>query len=89
MPRVVFTPNLRRHVACPDLRVEGTSLLEVLQATFEQQPQLRGYIVDDQFALRKHIAVFIGSRPALDRTGLSDEVASDAEVYVMQALSGG
>ena len=40
-------------------------------------------------ALRKHMLVFIDGEQIHDRTGLSDPVTADAEVYVMQALSGG
>lgn len=48
-----------------------------------------GYIVDDQGALRKHLAVFIDGRPIRDRQRLSDALAADSRVYVVQALSGG
>jgi hypothetical protein len=31
----------------------------------------------------------VNGQPVKDRTGLSDAVAPDAEIFVMQALSGG
>lgn len=45
--------------------------------------------MDDQGALRRHMAVFVDGRQIKDRRGLSDAVGETSEVYVMQALSGG
>jgi hypothetical protein len=50
---------------------------------------LRGYVVDDQGALRQHVAIFVDNRPISDRAGLGDKVRHDSEIFVMQALSGG
>lgn len=89
MPRVTFTANLQRHVACPPSDVAGETLREVLDQVFAINQRARGYVLDDQGALRKHMVVFINGRQIGDRDGLSDPVPGDAEVYVMQALSGG
>jgi sulfur-carrier protein len=89
VPRVVFTPNLRRHVDCPDADVPGATVRAVLDAVFATNPRLRGYVLDDQGALRRHMMVFVDGQQIGDRTRLSDPVGGDAEIYVMQALSGG
>ena len=89
MPEVRFTENLRHHLDTPDCRVEGTTVREALESVFETQPQLRGYVLDDQGRLRKHVVVFIDGDMLRDRDGLSDPVSVDAELFVMQALSGG
>lgn len=89
MARVTFTDNLRRHVDCPPAEVGGGTVRDVLEATFKRAPKVRGYILDDQSALRKHINVFVDGEPVRDRNQLSDPVSESAEVYVMQALSGG
>ncbi|NJK31243.1 MAG: MoaD/ThiS family protein [Deltaproteobacteria bacterium] len=89
MPRVVFTANLARHVSSPPTDVPGHTLREVLEQVFTTNPRLRGYVVDDQGALRHHMVIFIDGTQVRDRQHLSDEVPGDAEVYVMQALSGG
>ena len=86
---VSFTPNLRRHLDCPDVTVAGATLRAVLNAAFEANPRLRGYVVDEQGRLRRHVVVFIGETRAADRERLGDPVPDDARVYVMQALSGG
>ncbi|MCH7700899.1 MAG: MoaD/ThiS family protein [Planctomycetes bacterium] len=89
MPRVVFTPNIQRHVACPPCEVPGRTVREVLEGVFATNERARGYVLDDRGALRKHMSVFVDGQAILDRSALSDTVGPNAEVYVMQALSGG
>ena len=89
MPRVVFTQNIQRHVACPPADVPGGTVREVLDAAFAANPRARGYVLDEQGALRKHMLVFVGGEQVRDRAGLSDPVPAGGEVYVLQALSGG
>ncbi|MFZ9629188.1 MAG: MoaD/ThiS family protein [Ilumatobacteraceae bacterium] len=89
MARVVFTANLQRHVPCPPVSVSATTVHDALAAVFEDNPRLRGYVVDERGVLRKHMAVFVDGELIKDRVGLSDPVGPDGEVYVMQALSGG
>ncbi len=89
MPRVVFTPNLQRHVDCPETESDGKNVGEVLETIFQSNPMLRGYVIDEQGRLRTHMAVFINGVPLKDREQLSDGVSAESEIYVMQALSGG
>ena len=89
MATVVFTPNLKRHVACPDVAVPGATVREVLDRVFADHPRLRGYVVDERGVLRKHMTIFVDGRQLVDRLNLSDAVLPASELYVMQALSGG
>jgi hypothetical protein len=89
LPRISFTPHLEKFVTCPQVSAEGTTVREVLDTVFAENPLLRGYVVDEQGSLRKHMAVFVDGHPVQDRVTLSDTVHDSAEVYVLQALSGG
>ncbi len=89
MARVVFTNNLRRHVDCPETRAEGASVRAVLDAVFAANGRLRGYVLDDQAGLRRHMGIIVDGQSLRDRTGLSDPVQPDSEIFVLQALSGG
>ena len=89
MARVTFTGNLERHLSCPPTEAPGTTVREVLDRVFAKNEPARGYVLDDQAALRKHMAVFVNGRQIRDRVGLSDAVPENAEIYVLQALSGG
>ena len=50
------------------------------------EPLLRGYVLDDQSKIRKHVNVFLDSTLVTD---LNTHVREDSEVFIMQALSGG
>ncbi len=89
MARVTFTANLLRHLSCPDQTVPGSSVRAVLDQVFAAEPRLRSYILDDQDRVRRHVAIYVNGDRIADRERLSDPVGDDAEVYVVQALSGG
>lgn len=89
MATVSFTPNLERHVECPTQDTAGDTVRAVLETVFASNPRLRGYVLDDQGALRRHMMVFVDGQQLRDRDALSDPVGPTSEVYVMQALSGG
>ena len=74
MPRVVFTPNLERHVSAPSSEVGGGTVREALEEVFTSNPRLRGYVLDDQGRLRRHMTVFVEGKLLADRRGLSDPV---------------
>ena len=56
---------------------------------FADNPQARGYVLDDQSALRKHMTIFIDGRMIRDRARLADTVGEASTIHVLQALSGG
>jgi sulfur-carrier protein len=89
MAKVVFTANLQRHVACPEAQAAGRTVREVLDNVFAENPLARAYVLDDQSALRKHMAIFLDGQMIRDRARLDDPVRDTSTIYVFQALSGG
>lgn len=89
MPTVEFTAHLASRTAAPKSRVAGGTVRECLDAVFARHPALRGYVLDDQGALRRHVAIFLDGAAVRDRLTQSDPVSAQSEVIVMQALSGG
>ena len=89
MPRLFFTPQLARFTATPELDSAATTLREALQGAFDINPQLRGYVLDDQGHLRANVVAFIDGQRCRDRVALSDPLLTHSRVYVLQALSGG
>jgi sulfur-carrier protein len=67
----------------------GSSVRQVLDDVFAQNPRLETYVLDDQRALRKHMRILVNGLAIADRAKQSDTVQPDDEVWVMQALSGG
>jgi molybdopterin converting factor small subunit len=89
MPRISFTPNLRRHLDCPAVEAAGATLRAALDDVFAGNPRLRGYLLDEHGRLRKHVTIFVNDVPVADRVALADPIAPEDEIFVFQALSGG
>ena len=89
MAKVVFTANVQRHILCPETEVPGRTVREVLDGVFVQNAQARGYVLDDQSALRRHMTIFVDGRMIRDRAHLSDAVGEASTIHILQALSGG
>lgn len=97
MPRIVLAPALSRWI--PEaanagrgevaLDVGASSLREALDGVFATHPNLRSYVLDEQGVVRHHVAVFVDGDAIRDKRNLSQPLGERAEVYVMQALSGG
>lgn len=89
MAHLFFAASIQRHIAMPEREVAVRSVAEALAAAFAEEPRLRGYILDDQGGLRKHLSIFVDGNPVRDRRYLTDAVHADSRIYVVQALSGG
>ena len=61
----------------------------MLEGVFAENQPARGFVLDDQGAVRKHVVIFVDGQQIQDRRDLADRVGPDGEIYVMQALSGG
>jgi hypothetical protein len=89
MATVRFAQSIQRHVECQTRDVPGDTIGAVLDSYFRENERARGYVLDEQGRLRQHMAIFVDGRHIHDRRGLTDPVASDAIVDLIQALSGG
>ena len=89
MALVRFTGNLACYCPVADLMVEGATVRDVLEAACVKLPKVRGYILDDQDGLRKHMSAFVDGEQIQDRVGLSDVIKPTSTLDIIQALSGG
>lgn len=80
-----FFPNLEGR----DLRVQGATVAEVLAAIEALAPGFGFYICDERGRLRTHVNIFVGKQMVRDRRALSDAVAENDTISILQALSGG
>lgn len=71
------------------LEVGGTTVGEVLDGVFKLHPNLRGYVVDEQGTVRHHVAIFVDGTALRRKNNLDQPLGANAEVHVLQALSGG
>ncbi|MFZ5547210.1 MAG: MoaD/ThiS family protein [Pseudomonadota bacterium] len=89
MPTIRFTPQLHRFIVTPEVHSRAGSLRPALEDAFATNPQLRGYVLDDQGSLRANVVVFIDGERCRDRVRLDQPLQPGSAVYVLQALSGG
>lgn len=89
MPKLLFTPQLRRFTTTPEVQSSASTLRGALDDAFAINPQLRGYVLDDQGHVRPNVVVFIDGQRQDERTELLQPLTATSTVYVLQALSGG
>ena len=89
MPTVSFAPALTRHVPCAPQEVAASSVRAALAAAFQAAPSLRHYVLDEQGAVRKHVALFVNGEMLLRPTALERPLAERDHLMVIQALTGG
>ncbi len=89
MAHVTFPDVIQQHITAPPAEVSGATVREVLEQVFQQNEPLRGYLLDDQGGLRKHLALFVDGRQVRDRQSLEEPVEAQSKIHVLQALSGG
>jgi sulfur-carrier protein len=92
MPTVHLTRHLFAffpHLESQEITVEASTVSEVVQALERRAPGIAFYICDERGRLRTHVNIFVGKQMIRDRRGLTDAVAADDEIHILQALSGG
>ncbi len=90
MPKVIFTANLRRYTGgVTETEASGERVCDLLLDLDKKIPGIRHCLVTDQGILRQHVNIFVNEELVTDRVGLTDALAPDATVHILQALSGG
>ena len=90
MAQVSFTRHLRRYFPTLEAaEVPAATVRELVAELERRHPGFASYVVDETGRLRRHVNVFVGEEPIRDREHLSDPLAPDARVFILQALSGG
>jgi sulfur-carrier protein len=76
-------------LAGEELRVEATTVAEVVQTLEARAPGFAFYVCDERGRLRQHVNIFVGQDRVSDRQKLTDPVTPETVVMIVQALSGG
>ena len=86
MPRVILTGSVQQHAGgLSAIEVGGETAGAVIQALEASYPALRGWIVDEQGALRRHVRLFKGAGPV----ALDAPIGANDELHIVAAISGG
>jgi sulfur-carrier protein len=89
MAEVHFTSHLRNLVPDGPICASGVTVGEALANLLAVAPHVRGYVLDDQGLLRKHVCIFADGERLQHDEALARSIGPDSKLYVMQALSGG
>jgi len=89
MAEVHFTAWLREVVPDGPLHADGGTVGAALDRLFAERPHVRGYLLDDQGRLRKHVCIFADGVRLKHTLALGQSIKPNSKLYVMQALSGG
>jgi hypothetical protein len=89
MAQLHFTSWLRQVVPDGPLQAEGGTVGDALGAVFDERPHVRGYVLDEQGRLRKHVCIFADGVRLPHAAALTHAIKPSSTLYVMQALSGG
>ncbi|MBK9385524.1 MAG: MoaD/ThiS family protein [Planctomycetes bacterium] len=71
------------------IEVEAATVADVVRSLDALAPGIGFYICDELGRLRTHVNIFVSKQMIRDRHALSDAVAANDEVFILQALSGG
>ncbi len=89
MAEIHFTAWLRSIVPDGSKQAEGETVGAALETLFENEPHVRGYVLDEQGRLRKHVCIFADGKRLPHTAALTHAIGTNSKLYVMQALSGG
>lgn len=89
MAEIHFTSWLREVVPDGPLSADGATVGEALDALFAARPHVRGYVLDDRGAIRKHVCIFADGARLANGAALAQPIKPNSRLHVMQALSGG
>jgi sulfur-carrier protein len=68
-----------------ELRVEGSTVREVLSALERENAAMSGWILDERMEIREHINVFVNGEKGSEDTALG----VDDRIHVIPSISGG
>lgn len=89
MATISFTAHLRKVAPPGATKVAADNLGDALDQVFAKAPKLKGYVVDEQNRLRRHVVIFLNGARIAPANWSTQVLAVGDEVYVMQALTGG
>ena len=86
MPKVILTGSICQHVGgLGAVDVSGSTARDVITTLEASYPALRGWVVDEQGALRRHVKLFRGG----ESVSLDAPIAPGDELHIVAAISGG
>lgn len=85
MATVTLRAPLKQRAGTSALEVSGGTVREVLLSMENDVPSLKGWVLDEQGQIRRHVNVFVNGEPATPELAIADQDRID----IIHAISGG
>jgi molybdopterin converting factor small subunit len=86
MPKLILMGSIRQYSGGRDVvEVEGATARAAIASLEKAYPALRGWVVDEQGALRRHVKLFVRS----EAVSLDATLGPRDELHIVAAISGG
>ena len=69
--------------------VEGTTVSEVLQNIFNQYPEIRGHLLDENGAIRNFVNIYVNGIDVREQDNLGTPVSPGTDIRIIPAIAGG
>ena len=71
------------------LDVKGSTIREILDELFQQYPEIKQHIIDEEGNLRNFVNIFIGDTDIKHSGGIDASVDSGSDVRIIPSIAGG
>jgi len=85
MATVTLRAPLKERAGTSMLEVKGATVREALASLETDIPAIKGWVLDEQGQIRRHVNVFLNGEPATPDV----EVADQDRIDIIHAISGG
>lgn len=86
MPRVILAGSIRQHAGgSGSIDVAAATVREAITALEAAHPSLKGWVVDEQGVLRRHVKLFHRGIAVV----LEQKLEPEDELHIVGAISGG
>jgi sulfur-carrier protein len=86
MPKVILTGSICQHVGgLGVVEVSGATARDVISTLEASYPGVRGWVIDEQGTLRRHVKLFRGG----EAVSLDARIAPGDQLHIVAAISGG
>jgi molybdopterin converting factor small subunit len=72
-----------------EVRLEGQTVIEILDNLSQKFPQIRSHIFDPKGQVRRHINLFVNADNIRDLNGLETEVGESDIIKILPSVTGG
>ena len=69
--------------------VEGTTVSEVLQNIFNQYPEIRGHLLDENGVIRNFVNIYVNGIDVREQGNLGTPVSPGTDIRIIPAIAGG